>query len=121
MIELLGFQPGYMPNDELRFQFTIRDLDIESISAIEASVVWVTDGKGSEDLGVHYFQRLTGEAISGRDWSESQTLSTILPESPLSYEGRLLKIRWLIRVRIYLNDGNELVTQEPFSLGTKTS
>ena len=120
MIELLGFQPGYMPSDELRFQFTIRDLEVESISAIEASVVWVTDGKGSEDLGVHFFQRLTGDDISGRDWSEPQSLSTILPESPLSYEGRLLKIRWCIRVRLYLKDGNELVTQEPFFLGTKT-
>jgi hypothetical protein len=120
MIELTGFQPGYMPNQELRFQFTIRDLDIGLISAIEASVVWVTDGKGNEDLGVHFFQRLTGEAISDRDWSEPQSLSTILPESPLSYEGRLLKIRWCIRVRLYLNDGNELVAQEPFYLGTNT-
>jgi hypothetical protein len=120
MIELLGFQPSYMPGDELRFQFTIRDLDIESISAIEASVVWVTDGKGSEDLGVHFFQRLTGEDITGRDWSEPQSLLTMLPDSPLTYEGRILKIRWCIRVRLYLNDGNELVTQEPFYLGTKT-
>ncbi|MDZ4851060.1 MAG: hypothetical protein SGI77_17370 [Pirellulaceae bacterium] len=120
MIQLLGFQPGYMPGDELVFQYKLVSIDPTAILAIEASVVWFTEGKGNEDLGVHFFQRLTREAITDRDFSQPQLISTLLPESPISYEGRLLKIRWCIRVRLYLNDGTDLVAQEPFYLGTVT-
>jgi hypothetical protein len=121
MIQLLGFQPGYMPGDELKFHVQLRDIDVGSIAAIETSVVWFTEGKGNEDLGVHFFQRLSGDAIRERDWSQPQGVTTILPDSPLSYEGRLLKIRWCIRVRVYQADGTDLVAQEPFYLGTETT
>ena len=120
MIQLLGFQPGYMPGDTLKFHFQLQGIDTSTVSAIETSVVWFTEGKGNEDLGVHFFQRLTGEAITERDWSQAQVITTELPDSPLSYEGRLLKIRWCIRVRLYLNNGTDLVAQEPFYLGTET-
>lgn len=121
MIQLLGFQPGYMPGDELKFNFQMQAIDPGTLSAVETSVVWFTEGKGNEDLGVHFFQRLSGEAITDRDWSQPQSISTILPDSPLSYEGRLLKIRWCIRVRAYLTDGTDLVSQEPFYLGAETT
>ncbi len=120
MIQLLGFQPGYMPGDELKFHFQLQAIDPSTLTAIETSVVWFTEGKGNEDLGVHFFQRLSGDAVHERDWSQPQHLITTLPESPLSYEGRLLKIRWCIRVRVYLADGTDLVSQEPFYLGTET-
>lgn len=120
MIQLLGFQPGYMPGDELKFHFQLQSIDPNTVSAIETSVVWFTEGKGNEDLGVHFFQRLSGDALHDRDWTRSQSIETSLPDSPLSYEGRLLKIRWCIRVRAYLNDGSEIVSQEPFYLGTET-
>jgi len=121
MIQLLGFQAGYMPGDELKFSFQMLAIDSGTLSAVETSVVWFTEGKGNEDLGVHFFQRLSGEAITDRDWSQPQSISTILPDSPLSYEGRLLKIRWCIRVRAYLTDGTDLVSQEPFYLGAETT
>ncbi len=120
MIQLLGFQPGYMPGDELKFNFQMQAIDPNRISAVETSVVWFTEGKGNEDLGVHFFQRLSGEAVTDRDWSQPQMITTILPDSPLSYEGRLLKIRWCIRVRAYLTDGTDLVSQEAFYLGADT-
>ena len=120
MIQLLGFQPGYMPGDELKFRVQLQAIEVSSLTAIETSVVWFTEGKGNEDLGVHFFQRLTGDAIQERDWTQPQSVESILPDSPLSYEGRLLKIRWCIRVRVYLADGTDLVAQEPFYLGTET-
>ena len=120
MIRLLGLQPTYMPHDLLEFEYRVSNVDQNSISAVEASVVWLTEGKGTEDLGVHSFQRLTGNSLSAMDWSIPQKIQVPLPDSPLSYEGRLLKISWCVRIRFYLNDGTELVAQQPFYLGTIT-
>ncbi len=120
MIRLLGLQPTYMPQDMLEFEYRIANIQSNTISAVEVSVVWLTEGKGTEDLGVHFFQRLTGNSISASDWSVPQQVQVPLPDSPLSYEGRLLKISWCVRVRFYLNDGTELVAQQPFYLGTIT-
>ena len=120
MIRLLGLQPTYMPRETLEFEYRVSNIQQNSISAVEVSVVWLTEGKGTEDLGVHFFQRLTGNSLAASDWSIPQNMHVPLPDSPLSYEGRLLKISWCVRVRFYLNDGTELVAQQPFYLGTIT-
>lgn len=120
MIRLLGLQPTYMPGDALEFEYRVVNVDHASIVAVESSVVWITEGKGSEDLGVHFFQRLTGNSLASIDWSIAQRLSCPLPMSPLSYEGKLLKISWCVRVRFYFSDGTELMAQQPFYLGTIT-
>jgi len=120
MIRLLGLQPTYMSQDVLEFEYRIANIQQNTISAVEVSVVWLTEGKGTEDLGVHFFQRLTGNSLAASDWSIPQKVQVPLPDSPLSYEGRLLKISWCVRVRFYLNDGTELVAQQPFYLGTVT-
>jgi len=120
MIRLLGLQPTYMSHDVLEFEYRISNIHQNTISALEVSVVWLTEGKGTEDLGVHFFQRLTGYSLAASDWSLPQKVQVPLPDSPLSYEGKLLKISWCVRVRFYLNDGTELVAQQPFYLGTVT-
>jgi len=120
MIRLLGLQPTYMPGDLLEFEYRVVNIDHASIVAVEASVVWLTEGKGSEDLGVHFFQRLTGNSLAAIDWSIAQRVQCPLPDAPLSYEGALLKISWCVRVRFYFNDGTELMAQQPFYLGTIT-
>lgn len=120
MIRLLGLQPTYMPGDTLEFEYRVVSVDHASIVAVESSIVWITEGKGSEDLGVHFFQRLTGNSLASIDWSIAQKLSCPLPMSPLSYEGKLLKISWCVRVRFYFSDGTELMAQQPFYLGTIT-
>jgi hypothetical protein len=116
MIALHADQTTLAPGEELRFEFVLSNIDLDTVTAIETSVVWYTEGKGNEDLGVHFFQRLTGDAITDRVIEVPQPLTTILPASPLSYDGRLLKIRWCIRVRVYLDDGEEMVAQQPFVL-----
>ncbi len=120
MIRLLGLQPTYMPHDVLEFEYRVSNIAPQSIAAVEVSVVWLTEGKGSEDLGVHFFQRLTGNSLASTNWTNPQIVRAPLPEAPLSYEGNLLKISWCVRVRFYLNDGTELVAQQPFYLGTLT-
>jgi hypothetical protein len=36
----------------------------------------------------------------------------------LSYDGRIVKIHWCVRVRVFQGWGRELVLEEPFTLGT---
>jgi len=120
MIRLLGLQPTYMPGDTLEFEYRVTNIDDAAIIAVESSVCWVTEGKGTEDLGVHYFQRLSGNSLAAIDWSIAQRVACPLPSSPLSYEGKLLKISWCVRVRFFLSDGTELMAQQPFYLGTIT-
>lgn len=120
MIRLVGLQPCYEPNETLEFEYRLGRWACDKVSAIETSVVWYTEGKGTEDLGVHFFERNSGQTVAQRDWQAAQHIETKLPAAPLSYEGRLLKIRWSIRVRAFLNDGTELIAQQPFYLGSLT-
>jgi hypothetical protein len=120
MICLLGLQRAYMPNDELEFEYSVSNIDPSTIAAVEVSVLWLTEGKGTEDMGVHFFQRLSGNSLHAIQWNEPQQIQVPLPESPLSYEGSIVKISWCVRVRFYFADGTELVSQEPFYLGTIT-
>ncbi len=44
--------------------------------------------------------------------------NTQLPPSPLSYDGAIVKIRWCVRVRVFLRGGKQLLSEKPFQLGT---
>src|SRR5687767_4426125 len=85
-IHIRRHRPVYQPGDELECQYQIDAVDPADIHALEASVLWHTDGKGDMDLGIHYFERRT--PASGEDEFRQQfTLKTILPKSPRSYDG----------------------------------
>lgn len=54
MIRLSGLQPTYMPGENIDFEYRVANVDRGSIVAVECSVCWLTEGKGTEDLGVHF-------------------------------------------------------------------
>jgi hypothetical protein len=41
----------------------------------------------------------------------------MLPGSPLSYEGIIIKIQWCARVRVFLQDGSTYTQDQAFLLG----
>ena len=104
----------YAPGDAFHVSYEIEGLADEPPWAIEHSVLWYTEGKGEEDLGVHFFERLADRtkppAASGR-------IATRLPTSPLSYEGAIVKIRWCVRIRIFFSAGRDFVSEHVFDLG----
>ncbi len=53
------------------------------------------------------FQRVTKEELIAKALNQPSRLACVLPASPLSFEGKLLKIRWCVRLRLFLNDGRE--------------
>jgi hypothetical protein len=116
-IALRAYTRIFAPSDELVADFQIDAVDPAEVEAVEASVLWYTEGKGDEDIGVHYFRRYDGRDDE-RSLAELRSLTTALPQSPLSYEGRIVKVRWCVRVRAFLARGRSVVADQWFQLGS---
>lgn len=116
-LRLLSIQPRLEPSELLEFEYCVRRVEPEAVERLEISVMWYTEGKGSDDFGVHYFESLSGEELSPLLHGDHRHVCKTLPAYPLSYEGQLLKIRWCIRLRLYLTDGREVTAEQPFYLG----
>jgi hypothetical protein len=43
--------------------------------------------------------------------------STPLPQSPLTYEGVIVKVRWCVRVRLFFEPSRDFVSEHVFALG----
>ena len=119
-------QAEYAPGDMLATTYRVAAIDPVTITAVERSVVWYTEGKGEEDFGVVFFHRLLADrsnsvsdeatASTTTDWP-SGSFSMRLPSSPLSYEGLIVKIRWCVRVRLFFASGRDFVSEHVFFLG----
>jgi hypothetical protein len=97
-IRQLAPRRTYRPGQQLVCEYQIDAIDAEDIAAVEASVLWFSEGKGDEDLGVHFFERRTPDDAEGRDLRRLHRFETVMPRCPLSYSGAILKIRWCVRV-----------------------
>lgn len=106
----------YGPGDRIEIRYQVEGIEEEQAVAVERSVAWYTEGKGEEDLCVHFFDR-----VDGRDEVSAVVVQgsfgTELPLSPLSYEGVIVKIRWCIRVRIFFRSAKDFVSEHVFELG----
>jgi hypothetical protein len=112
-----GGRRGYQPGETLSGKYHVAGLKPSEACTVEISVVWYTDGQGDEDLAVHHFERFCTAERREVDLRHPQCFRTTLPPSPLSYAGSIVKIRWCVRLRIYLPRGKELFREAPFQLG----
>lgn len=120
----VGFEDDvdqFQPGDFLRCEYTVSLLPEHEIQAIETSVIWMTEGKGDTDIGVHHFERRPKQALTPDTFKQPQRISTVMPASPLTYEGNILKIRWCIRVRLFLPNAHQVTHDCFFSLGETKS
>jgi hypothetical protein len=108
----------YQPGDRLSGRFSVEDMPGTSARSAELSVLWYTSGKGEEDMAVHHFERLVEEPVRPLDLHVPHRFATVLPESPLSYEGQIVKVCWCVRVRLFLPQGQETVAETAFRLGS---
>ncbi|MEO9596121.1 hypothetical protein [Rhodopirellula bahusiensis] len=107
---------SYAAGCQLKAGWRISRVNLEELQSVEISVLWHTEGKGDEDLGVHYFQRYDHSDLQSIQLKERNGIQCVLPASPLSYQGHLMQIHWKIRVRVFLADGREVVAEQPFYL-----
>ena len=106
----------YEGGRELTAKWRVSRVTLDSLTAIEISVLWYTEGKGDRDLHVHHFRRLEEDQIRRSGLADEQSLACLLPATPLSYHGRLIRLRWCVRMRLFLSNGREIVTEQPFYL-----
>ena len=111
----------YQPGDTLRAEYWLESVLPEEVKTIEVSVLWYSEGKGDQDLSVHEFRRVSVDQRSVTDARCPGEIFTLLPNSPLSYEGQLVKLRWCVRVRAFLTRGREVLGQFGFRLGSVSS
>lgn len=107
----------YLPGDQLSGEYRLDVVNRSDVRALELSVLWYSEGKGDEDLGVHYFHRLSSDEGDYINPHRPVRFRTQLPYSPLSYEGVIVKIRWCVRLRLFLPRAKELLSEQPFQLG----
>jgi hypothetical protein len=107
----------FRPAEELHCEYQLDAVEAGDVQAVEASVLWHTEGKGDEDLGVHHFERLVPADVDNGDLRALRTLTTTLPKAPLTYAGVTVKIRWCVRVRAFLRRGREVFFEQTFVLG----
>jgi hypothetical protein len=109
--------PQYLPGEVLSGEYR---LDLEGqgeVQALEFSVLWNTEGKGDEDLGVHHFEERSARDHGSIDPAQVQRFAVPLPNSPLSYDGVIVKVLWRVRLRVRLAGVEERLAEAPFRLG----
>lgn len=115
-LTILNATKQFPAGETLRWEFQIDAVKKDELQAVETSVLWYSEGKGEPELGVHYFQRHVKAESPDGDLRCLRRCQTVLPNSPLSYNGTLLKIEWCIRVRGFLTNGKTFVHDQPFKL-----
>ncbi|MCI0332004.1 MAG: hypothetical protein L0228_02110 [Planctomycetes bacterium] len=108
----------YQPGDRLTGRFMVDGTQPWQARAAELSVLWYTAGKGDEDMSVHHFERIVDEPARPLDLRMPHRFATVLPTSPLSYDGEIVKVCWCVRLRIFLPQGQESVAETAFRLGS---
>ena len=106
----------YEPGDWIAARYRIEGLGDEPIEAVEHSVLWYTEGKGEEDMAIHFFERVV-DGRTATDDDGTVSFRAHLPASPLSYEGVIVKVRWCARVRIFFRHARDFVSEHVFEVG----
>ena len=78
--------------------------------AAELSALWYTEGKGDKDTGIAHFEEFP------LDSRREKRFEVELPLLPLTYHGELLKVHWVIRVRVDRKQAKDLLLELPFVL-----
>lgn len=97
-----------MPGGVVRGTVTLDPIAEEAGNRVELSVLWETSGKGDTDLGLVLFRELEGRG--------SFAFEAPLPLLPLSYDGGLLGIQWIVRVRRLRALAQDDIVDEPFRM-----
>jgi hypothetical protein len=98
--------------DILRFTLVLTPFLDEELPSAEVSVRFETSGRGDTDEGVVLLESLAG----GGATELSRSYAVRMPLVPPSYEGKNLKVDWMVRVRVLKPLGEDMVVDTPFTV-----
>jgi hypothetical protein len=107
----------YRPGQRLSGHFLIDGAVPWPVRSAELSILWYTAGQGEEDFAIHHFERIVDEPDRPLDLRLPRPFTALLPPSPLSYDGRIVKVCWCVRLRIYPQQGPDTLDEVAFRLG----
>lgn len=116
-IQIQREPPHFSPGEMIICDYQIDAVAKEDLISVEASILWYTEGKGDEDMGVHFFERRLPADVEENDLRAWRRFETKLPNSPLSYDGDLISVHWCVRVRAFLRQGRQYHHDLKFLLG----
>jgi hypothetical protein len=112
VLDRVAFEPG----ERIRGSYHIVTAELSRLEIVEITVGWHTEGKGMETTGVEH-REIHRPGVSSLDRNGSGKFSALLPASPLSYDGVLIKVCWAVRLRACFSGGANLDAQRAFRLG----
>jgi hypothetical protein len=77
----------------------------EAAAGLEIRLIWFTTGKGTPEVKVIERQQVAGARAGGRE-----DFSFLLPESPYSFSGKLVRLAWAIEADA--GEGTDAVREE---------
>lgn len=104
----------YLPGDVITGHCHFESWRAEGLQAIELTLLWYTAGQGEEDFCVHHFQRHEIDELDAD--SKDFQYEAILPASPYSYDGEIVKVCWTVRLKGFFKQGRPRVVEAPFWL-----
>jgi len=107
---------AFEPGERLRGSYRLVTADLSRLEEVEVTVGWHTEGEGMTDRGVEHREiHRAGDHSPGG--IGSGRFSAVMPASPLSYDGVLIKVCWAVRVRARFSGSGSLESVEVFQLG----
>lgn len=109
----------YAPGETVTGGYRLSRWRDEGLLTVEFSILWYTAGQGEEDFHVHHFLRRKEAALPARTDEAPHAFATELPESPLSYDGQIVKVCWAARLRGFFESGRQRTVEAPFWLAAE--
>lgn len=106
----------YAPGELVTGGYRLTEWREDDLTALEFSILWYTAGQGEEDFFVHHFDRCKAAVLPKRHDETPYRYEVVMPASPLSYDGRIVKICWAARLRGFFGGGRQRVVEAPFWL-----
>jgi hypothetical protein len=112
-----GSRSVFRPGDVVAGGCAVHAGDAGPLRTAELSVLWYTEPPGTAELGVCHYEEHA--AVEGDDAPlyGRRPFRVRLPAGPPSHDGRAVKVRWAVRLRLRYVSGEEVVREVPFRFG----
>ncbi len=97
-IRFEGGRAAFAPGEAVAVRMHLDPETASSLTSLDLEWRWQTEGKGTEDVGVFHSEAVPVDRQAGQ--ARFAFKSPPLPPTPWSYEGKLLTIRWGVRLRL---------------------